>query len=140
MEEVKNNNPYYHGLMNWFRDISHRGFLLGAPNALIGKAKNRSCGDEVSLQLVFKHGKIVSARYDGESCAISLASSSALCKMIEGNTPAEAAALLDALRKASCEGIAGCGMDDFVVLHEHSRRHRCATLVTDACEEILGSL
>lgn len=135
-----NKNPYGHKLMQWSKDDSHRGFLPKASNAFIGKAKNRSCGDEINLQLIIDDNKIISARYEGESCAISLASSGAICKMAEGKTLLEVSLLLNAHRMACCEGIGGSGLDDFVILRHHERRHNCATLISDAWKEIFASL
>lgn len=137
---LDNKNLYGHNLMHWSKDDSHRGFLHNASNTFIGKANNRSCGDEIHLQLVIDDDKIVSARYEGESCAISLASSGAICKMTEGKTLFEASRLLQAHRKACCEGIMGNGLDDFVILRHYERRHGCATLISEAWKEIFASL
>lgn len=45
---------------------------------------NPLCGDEVTVQLKIKSGKIIEINFSGKGCAISQASASMLCEYIEG--------------------------------------------------------
>ena len=45
---------------------------------------NSSCGDEITLQLVVKDGKIEDVKFQGSGCVMSLVSSSLLTEKIKG--------------------------------------------------------
>ncbi len=45
---------------------------------------NSSCGDEITLQLVVKNGKIEDVKFQGSGCVMSLVSSSLLTEKIKG--------------------------------------------------------
>ncbi|MDP3742582.1 MAG: SUF system NifU family Fe-S cluster assembly protein [Candidatus Micrarchaeota archaeon] len=45
---------------------------------------NPLCGDEVTVQLKIKGGKVEKIKFNGKGCAISQASTSMLCEHIEG--------------------------------------------------------
>ncbi|HJZ19108.1 MAG TPA: iron-sulfur cluster assembly scaffold protein [Candidatus Nanoarchaeia archaeon] len=45
---------------------------------------NASCGDEITMQLLIKDGKIVNAKFHGSGCVMSIVSSSMLTSKIKG--------------------------------------------------------
>ncbi len=47
---------------------------------------NPSCGDEIELQLKLEGDRIVQAAFTGHGCAISQASTSLMCELIEGES------------------------------------------------------
>ncbi len=49
-------------------------------------ADNPLCGDEITVYLKIKGGKIVKASFEGQGCAISQAAASMLLESIEGKT------------------------------------------------------
>ena len=63
------------------------------------KLVNSSCGDEISVFLKIRDGKIVDGRWDGNGCAISLASADAFIEEVRGKTVEEAKALSDEFSK-----------------------------------------
>ena len=67
---------------------SHRGPLVGANVKESGV--NRSCGDELELELIVKDGKIEKIALGGKGCSIHTASGSLMAEAVEGKTIAEA--------------------------------------------------
>lgn len=51
---------------------------------------NPSCGDELTLELTEKDGKIVDASFTGSGCAVSMASASIMIDLIKGKSVEEA--------------------------------------------------
>jgi nitrogen fixation NifU-like protein len=62
---------------------------IDSPN-LVLKGVNPSCGDEITLELRVKDGKIEDASFTGVGCAISQASTSIMIDLIKGGTVEEA--------------------------------------------------
>lgn len=54
------------------------------------RGHNPSCGDDITLELKFKEGKIVDAAFTGNGCAISQASTSIMIDLISGKPKTEA--------------------------------------------------
>ena len=63
------------------------------------KLVNASCGDEISVFLKVKDGVIVDGKWDGNGCAISLASADVFIEEIKGKTVEEAKELSDDFSK-----------------------------------------
>jgi nitrogen fixation protein NifU and related proteins len=75
-----------------WRKPRHRGELPGA-NA-VAEDVNPLCGDRVRMMLaVAPEGRIVDARFIGDSCAICTASADVVADLVSGRTRGEAAAL-----------------------------------------------
>lgn len=79
------------------RNTENRRKLTQATHTL--KGKNPSCGDEITLELCIKNGKIEDAAFSGIGCAISQASTSMMIDLIKGKTVEEAKELSDSFRK-----------------------------------------
>ena len=71
------------------------------------KLLNASCGDELSVYLVIENGRIVDGRWNGNGCAISLASADAFIESVIGVTLEEAKARSEAF----CQMILGDAVD-----------------------------
>lgn len=56
---------------------------------------NPSCGDLIQIQYRLKNNKIKEIMFDGQGCAISLASSSLMTELMQGKTKAEALSLIE---------------------------------------------
>ncbi len=83
---------YQAAILEQARSTRHRGTL--DPADADQEGVNPSCGDELRLTLRVEEGRIAAARFDGHGCAISQASAALMASAIEGQTPAEAAALV----------------------------------------------
>jgi nitrogen fixation NifU-like protein len=71
----------------------HFGMLEDATHHAQGK--NPLCGDEVTIYLHVKDGKIEEITFEGHGCAISTASASLMTEALQGKSLAEAQALFD---------------------------------------------
>lgn len=92
---------------------------------------NPLCGDRILLQLRIDAGRIEAAAFDGEACAICLASSSLLCKHIPGlsvkDLPKQHQQLSDALE--SGDGTPGMSaLTPLLGVRPYPSRIQCATL------------
>jgi nitrogen fixation NifU-like protein len=60
-----------------------------SPADLVGHEVNTLCGDEVTLYLGFKGGRIADVKFEGSGCAISQASASMLTEYLKGKSRQE---------------------------------------------------
>ncbi|MGH8478994.1 MAG: Fe-S cluster assembly sulfur transfer protein SufU [Gammaproteobacteria bacterium] len=93
---------------------------------------NPLCGDRLTVYVKLQDGVIADAAFEGEGCAISVASASLMTEHLRGKTEAEARAIFDRFRALVMgEEEAGAGLDKLVVLagvKEFPARVKCATL------------
>jgi len=93
---------------------------------------NPLCGDRLTVYLKLRDGVIANAAFEGEGCAISVASASLMTEHLKGKTESEAQAIFDRFRALVMgEEEAGAGLDKLVVLagvKEFPARVKCATL------------
>ena len=74
------------------RSKENRHPVEGATHSLEGV--NPSCGDDITLQLRVKDGKIEDAGFIGSGCAISQASASLMIDLVKGRTVEDAHRLI----------------------------------------------
>lgn len=72
----------------------HNKALTPAPTIQVHHI-NTSCGDEVTLNLHYRDGKVERIAWDGVGCSISQASTSVMSDLLTGKSPEEAIALVD---------------------------------------------
>ncbi len=131
-------SPYPPELVRWARDASRRGppgGPVGGARVLAGFARNRSCGDALEVRLTLDgDDRIVSARHDGEACALALAASAAVCAVAEGMASDAVVARLATLSAAVGHGHVDPAdpFAPFVAVHPLPARHRCVTLILEA--------
>ncbi len=93
---------------------------------------NPLCGDKLTVYLKLRDGVITDAAFEGEGCAISVASASLMTEHLKGKTKAEAREIFERFRAlVTGEEAAGFGLDKLVVLagvKEFPARVKCATL------------
>ncbi len=77
---------------------------------------NPTCGDELTLYLKIKDGKISDVKFEGDGCAISMASASMLTDLVKGKSLAE-------IEKMGVKDII-----DLIGLDPGPARLKCATL------------
>lgn len=84
--------PYQAQILDHYKHPHNRGVL--SPATHMAREANPLCGDEIVLTLRMDGGsRIEEARFDGEGCAISMASASILTDALKGKTAAEASAV-----------------------------------------------
>jgi len=93
---------------------------------------NPLCGDRLTVYLKLRDGVIADAAFEGEGCAISVASASLMTEHLKGKTESEARSIFDRFRALVMgEEEAGAGLDKLVVLagvKEFPARVKCAIL------------
>ena len=81
-----------------FRHPRFRGTLPGADATAEGF--NPLCGDRIRFEIAVRDGRIVTARYRGDACAICLAAADVLAEHIDGGSCADARAVtVDRIRE-----------------------------------------
>lgn len=73
---------YKEHIMELYRSQKNCGLLENLTHE--HSETNSSCGDEITLQLIVKDGKIQDAKFNGSGCVMSLVSSSLLTDKIKG--------------------------------------------------------
>jgi len=115
-------------------DHSRRPRNFGAcPNCnRDAKGHNPLCGDRLTVHLDVEGDTIRDAHFEGQGCAISVASASLMTEMIKGKTVAEAKALFEQFHAMVTGGDAGGDdLDKLEVLagvRDYPVRVKCATL------------
>ncbi len=124
------------------RSQEHRHAVEGATHALEGV--NPSCGDDITLQLRVKDGKIEDAGFTGSGCAISQASASLMIDLIKGQSVEEAERLaklfLDMIKGNVTDPDALDDLEDAAALQGVAKipaRVKCAVLSWHTLEEAL---
>lgn len=102
---------------------------------------NPLCGDRVTLRFRVEQARIEDAAFEGEACAICLASASLLCAHAPGMDPAGLITAGDRLKTL----LDGQDVDDvspdlrsLAGVHRYPSRIRCALLPWEAAEKALG--
>jgi len=84
---------YEEVILDHWRHPRNKG-RLPKPDASAVEA-NPLCGDVVRIELAVREGRVEDVRFEGEGCAISLASASVLTELVKGKPVAEAAGMAD---------------------------------------------
>ncbi|OGC56262.1 hypothetical protein A3H26_03655 [candidate division WWE3 bacterium RIFCSPLOWO2_12_FULL_36_10] len=77
-------NMYREELMEHYKNPLHRGVIKN-PTREVEK-KNPMCGDIIRLQVIVKGNVVEDVKYNGESCAICLASADILAHEVIGKS------------------------------------------------------
>jgi nitrogen fixation protein NifU and related proteins len=115
-------------------DHSRRPRNFGAcPNCnRDAKGHNPLCGDRLAVHLDVEGDIIRDAHFEGQGCAISVASASLMTEMVKGKTVAEAKALFEQFHAmVTGEDASGTDLDKLEVLagvRDYPVRVKCATL------------
>ena len=92
---------------------------------------NPLCGDRILIQFRIAGDTVEAAAFDGEACAICLASASLLCEHVGGRTVDRLSALHDRLQRALSESGEDCDigpLNPLLGVRPYPSRIRCATL------------
>lgn len=105
------------------------------------EADNPLCGDRILVQLRVGNGTIEAAAFDGEACAICMASASLLCQTVPGKTVKRFRELHDQLYAALAEDgeLEGAkALKPLLGVRPYPSRIRCATLPWAAARDALS--
>ena len=135
---------YQELILAHYRNPRNRGELEGADAEV--HLRNSTCGDEITLRLRMRDGRIDEIRFGGQGCSISQASASMMTEALRGKSPAEAQALtarFKELMQGSKEAATDHSLGDLRALAGVTRfpmRVHCALLAWSALEEAQTSL
>lgn len=119
----------------------HRGPLAVAN--LRESGVNRSCGDELELELFVEDGRIVKVGILGKGCSIHTASGSLMADAVEGRTMAEALTIINDFKGMILENRDVTFSEDLEELEalkgvqRYPIRVKCATLSWNTLEQAL---
>ncbi len=130
-------------ILDHYRHPRHRG-SLAAPTAK-HEGLNPLCGDEVTVELIVKDGKVIEVAYNGSGCSISQSSASMMTEAIEGKSLTEVAEIsgaftsmmrgednVDAETLGDLEALSG--------VRKFPVRVKCATLAWHTLDEALSEV
>jgi nitrogen fixation protein NifU and related proteins len=112
---------------------------LDGPSRNVSR-ENSLCGDQVTLYLRVERGRIVDIAFEGEGCALAVASASMMSEIVKGKTVAEVEALsarFAALVRGTEEGDALGPLAVFAPVAEFPARVECVRLAWHALTTVL---
>ena len=139
-QESELDDLYREIIMDHYRNPRHKG-RLAAPTAC-HEGLNPLCGDEVTIDVALKDGRIDDIAYSGAGCSISQSSASMMTEAVEGKSAAEARKLatdFTAMMRGS-DDIDPESLGDLEALsgvRKFPVRIKCATLAWHTLEEAL---
>lgn len=86
---------------------------------------NVSCGDDITLYVKLRDGRVADAKFSGSGCAISMASASMLTDFVKGKSPKE------------IEGMGINTVIEIIGINPGPARLKCATLPMRALKEAI---
>ena len=78
---------YHESLLALYRNPLNKGVLTKYDDML--RSDNPACGDHLVFYVVWKNGKISDIKWDGDGCALSVASASLFSEQIKGKSLTE---------------------------------------------------
>ena len=90
---ANNISELYNQVINEHRKYPRNKGLIEGYKTL--HLKNPSCGDDVTVQVNIKEGKVVDVRHDGTGCVICCSSASVMSEVLIGKTVKEASEIID---------------------------------------------
>ncbi len=102
---------------------------------------NPTCGDQIRLDVRVVDDTIVDVRFDGQGCAISMASASMMTEAVKGHSVSEGLALAHDFKAFLTGTPPGQNLGDLLALEgvaQFPSRVKCAILAHNALEQVLG--
>ena len=116
---------YSRGLLERFHRPIHVG--IADPETARGSRGNPTCGDVIEISLRVDEGVITEARFKALGCAVAIASSEAICEIVEGTSPVEAEMLSPSEVASRLDGVP-------------SEREPCAAAALEALRDAIRRL
>ena len=122
---------------------SPRNFGRVEPADASAAGHNPLCGDRLNVSVRLDGGRLADVRFEGQGCAISVASASLMTEAVKGKDIAEIAQLRDTMQHALTEHdyVAPPGLGKLAALtgvREFPARVKCATLCWHTLDAALG--
>ncbi len=120
---------------------SHRGHLDHP--SVVEEGVNRSCGDEVEIEVEVQDGVLKGIRVNGRGCSISVASGSMMADAVEGMTTEQAEKLIDSFKSMITENREPNfpeeheDLEAFKGVQRYPVRVKCATLSWNTLEQAI---
>lgn len=130
---------YQELILQHYRHPRNRGELEGADVEI--RMRNPVCGDDITLQMRLRDGRVEAARFSGQGCSISQASASMMTQLLEGKSLDEADALaarFTEMMHGSEEAARDRSLGDLRALSGVAKfpvRVKCALLAWNALQE-----
>ena len=111
-----------------------RNFGHPAATNRVALGNNPLCGDRLSIFLTFEDGVVIDAAFQGQGCAISVASASLMTEAVRGKTEADVRDLFERFHRLMTEDDADAEIANldklavFAGVREFPVRVKCATL------------
>lgn len=139
-QEVELEELYRDIILDHYRHPRHRG-RLPAPT-VTREGFNPLCGDEVTIDLMVKGGKVVDVAYNGSGCSISQASASMMAEAVLGKDLDEVFRIIESFT-AMMRGSGDVDpetlgdLEAMAGVRKFPVRVKCATLVWHVLDEAL---
>ena len=139
-QEAELDELYRDIILDHYRHPRHRGSLAGPTTSHEGL--NPLCGDEVTVDVLVRDGRVADIAYRGSGCSISQSSASMMTEAVHGKSTADARHLIDdftAMMRGS-EEIDQEALGDLEALsgvRKFPVRVKCATLAWHTLAEAL---
>jgi nitrogen fixation NifU-like protein len=124
---------YQEVILDHYRTPLHRG--LSAEKDIQVHHNNPSCGDEITLNLIMRNGKVVDISWDGVGCSISMASASVMSDLLIGKSYSQAMVIFDSFMDLMQSKGQGVGKEElledgvaFAGVSKFPARIKCALL------------
>lgn len=135
---------YQEVILQHYRSPRNKGEIEDADASI--EMRNPVCGDEITLHLRVREGRIEQARFSGQGCSISQASASMMTELLTGRELSDAKGVSDRFTEmmhGSAEAARDKSLGDLRALAGVARfpvRIKCALLAWDALQEARKAL
>lgn len=134
---------YRQVIMDHYKNPRNKGLLEDKGNYHEVHYDNPSCGDDLTIQVLFENGVISDIKQEGTGCSISMSSASVMTEALIGKTEEEATNIMNNFYKMIVQEAFDEDLDmgDAIAYQGVSKfpaRIKCATLAWKAFEQALS--
>ncbi len=135
-------------MQNLYREVIMDHYSHPRNKGLTGNGKqnhlrNPSCGDDITIELEIKDGKVNHVHHDGHGCSICCSSASVMSEVLTGKTIEEAKEIIHSyFQMIKGEEIQNEDILEEALVYQgvaqFPARTKCATIAWKAAEDLLG--